>query len=136
MGSMRKQMLIQQKASFEQTLKERLAYLAGKEDKSLNPERDTIVRKLKADIKAVKNRVRTVTDIEKRTEEMARIKAEKAAAPKKEAEPAKAEKPKKGAEEGKAKKPKPEKSAKPKAEGPKEEAAPKAETKAKAEPKA
>ena len=132
MGSMRKQMLIQQKASFEQTLKERLAYLAGKEDKSLKPERDTIVRKLKADIKAVKNRVRTVTDIEKRTEEMARIKAEKAAAPKKEAEPAKAEKPKKGGEEGKAKKPKPEKPAKPKAEGPKVEAAPKA----KAEPKA
>jgi hypothetical protein len=122
MGSMRKQMLMQQKASFEQTLTERLARLAGKAEKSLKPDKDTIVRKLKADIRAVRNRLKTIDEIEKRTEEMARIKVERAAAPRKEQEAAKSEKPKKAAEDAKAKKPKQEKP-KPKAEGPKEESA-------------
>ena len=130
MGHMRKQMLIQQKASFEQTLKERLAALAAKKDKAAKPEKDTIVRKLQAQVRAIGKRIAAIEANEKLTESLARRKAEKAAAPKEEAP--KAEKPKKGAEEGKAKKPKAEKPAKPKAEGPKPEAAPKD----KAEPKA
>ena len=128
MGHMRKQMLIQQKASFEQTLKERLAALAAKKDKAAKPEKDTIVRKLQAQVKAIGKRIAAIQANEKLTEDLARRKAEKAAAPKEEAP--KAEKAKKGGEEGKAKKPKAEKPktekpAKPKAEGPKPEAAPK-----------
>lgn len=124
MGHMRKQMLIQQKASFEQTLKERLAALAAKKDKAAKPEKDTIVRKLQAQVKAIGKRIAAIDANEKLTESLARRKAEKAAAPKEEAAP-KAEKPKKGGDEAKAKKPKAEKPAKPKAEGPKPEAAPK-----------
>jgi hypothetical protein len=120
---MRKQMLIQQKASFEQTLKERLAALAAKKDKAAKPEKDTIVRKLQAQVKAIGKRIAAIDANEKLTESLARRKAEKDAAPKEEAAP-KAEKPKKGGDEAKAKKPKAEKPAKPKAEGPKE--APKA----------
>jgi hypothetical protein len=126
---MRKQMLIQQKASYEQTLKERLAVLA-KKDKAPKPDKDTIVRQLKADIRTIGRRLAAITAIEKKTEELAKMKADKAAAPKQEAP--KAEKSKKGGDEPKAKKPKAEKPAKPKAEGPKEEAAPKE----KPEPKA
>lgn len=120
MGHMRKQMLIQQKASYEQTLKERLAALAAKKDKAAKPEKDTIVRKLQAQVRAIGKRIAAIEASEKLTESLARRKAEKAAAPKEEEAP-KAGKPKKGAEEPKAKKAKPEKPAKPKAEGPKEE---------------
>lgn len=120
MGHMRKQMLIQQKASFEQTLKERLAALAAKKDKAAKPEKDTIVRKLQAQVRAIGKRIAAIEANEKLTEDLAKRKAEKLAAPK-EAEAPKAGKPKKGAEEPKAKKAKPEKPVKPKAEGPKEE---------------
>lgn len=108
MGLMRKQMLLQQRASFEQTLRERLALLSGKGIPSPKADKDTIVRRLKADIKAVNKRLRTVAANDKRTEEMAKIKAERAAAPQKEQEVVKIDKPKKGPEEGKARKPKPE----------------------------
>jgi len=130
MGHMRKPMLIQQKASYEQTLKERLVFLSGKKDKAPKPDKDTIVRQLKADIKTIGRRLAAIAAVEKRTAELAKMKADKAAAPKQ--EPAKADKPKKGADEPKAKKPKAEKPAKPKAEGPKEEAP----AKEKVEPKA
>ena len=108
MGLMRKQLLLQQRASFEQTLRERLAFLSGKGVLSPKADKDTIVRRLKADIKAVNKRLRTVAANDKRTEEMAKIKAERAAPPQKEQEVGKSDKPKKGPEEGKAKKPKPE----------------------------
>jgi hypothetical protein len=101
-------MLLQQRASFEQTLRERLALLSGKGIPSPKADKDTIVRRLKADIKAVNKRLRTVAANDKRTEEMAKIKAERAAAPQKEQEVVKIDKPKKGPEEGKARKPKPE----------------------------
>ncbi len=108
MGTMRKQMLAQQRASFEQTLRERLSFLSGKGVQSSKADKDTIVRKLKADIKAVNKRLRTIADNEKRTEEMARIKAERAAAPKGQ-DAGQGDKPKKAAkEEGKGKKAKPE----------------------------
>ncbi len=119
MGHMRKQMLIQQKASYEQTLQERLAALAAKKDKVAKPEKDPIVRKLQAQVRAIGKRIAAIGAIEKRTEELAKMKAAKLAAPKEEAPPA--GKPKQGAEEPKSKKAKPEKPAKPKAEGPKEE---------------
>lgn len=108
MGFRRKQMLIQQRTSFELTLQERLSFLSGKGIISPKAEKDTIVKKLKADIKAVNLRLRTVAANDKRTEELARIKAERAAAPRKDEEGGKSEKPKKGPEAGKGKKVKPE----------------------------
>lgn len=123
MGLKRKQIVMRQKASFEQELKDRLSFLSGKGVKSPRTDRDPLVKKLKADIKASNKRLRRIAEEEKRTEEMARIKAEKAAAPKKDKEGAKAEKPKAGPKEGKPKKAKapegakPQKKAEPPAEG-------------------
>jgi len=104
MGLMRKQMLMRQKARFEHTLQARLSFLSGKGIKSPKAENDTIVRKMQADIKAVNKRLRVIAASEKRTEEMAKIKAERAAAPQKEQEGGKGEKHKKALEEGKGKK--------------------------------
>ena len=104
MGLMRKQMLLRQKARFEHTLQARLSFLSGKGIKSPKAEKDTIVRKMQADIKAVNKRLRLIAASEKRTEEMAKTKAERAAAPQKEQEGGKSEKSKKVSEEGKGKK--------------------------------
>jgi hypothetical protein len=111
MGSNRKQILIRQQAYFEDKLKDRLSFLSGKGIKSPRADKDTLVRKLKADIRAAKNRLRVIADYEKQTEEMAKIKAERAAAPRKEQEGGRGEKPKKAPEEGKGKKIKTEKKA-------------------------
>jgi capsule polysaccharide export protein KpsE/RkpR len=105
MSLKRKQTLLDRKASFEQELADRLARLAEKGIKSPNADKNPVVRKLKAEIKASKRRLARIAEIDKRTEEMARIKAEKAAAPKVEPQ-AKPEKPKATAQEAKAKKPK------------------------------
>ena len=113
MGLMRKQMLMRQKARFEHTLQDRLSFLSGKGIKSPKAEKDTIVRKMMADLKAVNKRLRVIAASEKRTEEMAKIKAERAAAPQKEQEGGKGEKPKKAPEAGKEKKIKMEKKAAP-----------------------
>lgn len=109
----RKQMQLRQKAYFEQKLKDRLSFLSGKGIEAPKVDKDSLVRKLKASIRAVNNRLRLIADNEKRTEEMAKIKAERAAAPPKEQEGGKAEKPKKAPEEGKEKKIKAEKKAAP-----------------------
>jgi len=109
MGLKRKQMLIRQKAYFEHELQDRLSFLSGKGIKSPKAGKDTLVRKLLADIRATNNRLRLIADNEKRTEEMAKIKAEKAAAPQKEQKDGKSGKPKKAHEEGKGKKIKTEK---------------------------
>ncbi len=114
MGSKRKQMLMQQRASFEQTLQERLSFLSGKGVRSPKVDKDTIVRKLKADIKAVNNRLKAVAANDKRSEEMARIKAERESAPGKEQEGTASDKPKKASDESKGKKAKPEGGKKPK----------------------
>jgi hypothetical protein len=113
MGLQRKPMLMRQKARFEHTLKDRLSFLSGKGIKSPKADKDTIVRKMMADLKAVNKRLRVIAASEKRTEEMAKVKAEKAAAPKQEREGGKGEKSKKAAEEGKGKKIKAEKKAAP-----------------------
>ncbi|MHB8053803.1 MAG: hypothetical protein ACYDH3_00915 [Candidatus Aminicenantales bacterium] len=119
MESKRKQIHMRQKALFEQKLKDRLSFLAGKGIKSPKADRDTLARKWKADLKAVNKRLSLMAEHEKRSEEMAKIKAERAAAPrveeapKKEKERGKGEKPKKAPEEGKEKKVKAEKKAAP-----------------------
>jgi hypothetical protein len=113
MGLKRKQMLMQQKAYFEHKLQDRLSFLSGKGIKSPKADKDTLVRKLQANIRAVNKRLRLIADNEKRTEEIAKMKAERAAAPQKEQEGVKGEKPKKASEEGKGKKIKAEKKAAP-----------------------
>jgi len=108
-----KQKQILQKQYWEQQLKARLAVLAGKGIEGARVDKDPIAKKIKASIHATDNRLRQIAANEKRTEEMARIKAERAAAPaqekEKEKEHGKGEKPKKAAGEGKEKKPKAEK---------------------------
>jgi len=113
MGLKRKQMLTEQKSYFEHLLQDRLSFLSGKGIKSPQADKDTLFRKLKANIRAVNNRLRLLADSEKKTEEMAKIKAERAAAPRKEQEGGKGEKPKKAPQEGKEKKIKAEKKAAP-----------------------
>jgi len=116
MGLKRKQMLMRQKIYFEQKLQDRLSFLSGKGIESPKADKDTLVRKLQANIRAVNKRLRLIADNEKRMEEMAKIKAERAAAPQKKQEGGKGEKPKKAPEEGKGKKIKAEmKAAPPKA---------------------
>ncbi len=113
MGLKRKPMIMRQKAYSEQELQDRLSSLSGRGIASPKSDRDPIVRKLKADIKAATKRLRMIAENEKRTEEMAKIKAERAAAPKKDKEAGKGEISKKAAEEGKGKKVKGEKKAAP-----------------------
>lgn len=104
---MRKQILMKQKSTRERELADRLKWLSGKGIDTHKADKDPIVRKLKASIKASSRRLSRIADIEERTEEMARIKAEKMAAPKKkEEEGAKAPKKKAGPQDGKIKKPK------------------------------
>jgi hypothetical protein len=97
-------MIMRQKAYFEHELQDRLSFLSKKGIKSPKTDKDTLVRKLQATIRAVNKRLRLIADNDKRTEEMAKIKADRAAAPKKEQEGGKGEKPKKAPEEGKGKK--------------------------------
>ena len=113
MGLKRKQVLIRQKAYFEHQLQNRRSFLSGKGITFPKADRDTLVRKLQAHIKAVNKRLRLIADNEKRTEDIAKIKAERAAASQKEQEDGKGEKPKKAPEVGKGKKIKAEKKAAP-----------------------
>jgi hypothetical protein len=115
MGLKRKQMLMRQKAYFEQKLKNRLSFLSGKGIEAPQAGKDTLARKMQASIRAVNKRLRLITDDEKITEEMVKIKAERAAAPLNEQKGGKTEKPKKAPQEGKEKKIKAEKKAAPKA---------------------
>jgi hypothetical protein len=104
MGSKEKSIQQAQKTQFEKQLAERLAYLKGQEWKPAQINKDTIVKNLRAKIRAIGERLRTIDKHAKKTEELARLKEEKLAAPKeskkKEKEPAPA--PAKG--EGKKKK--------------------------------
>ncbi len=124
MSLKRKEMLAAQKAYHEQMLKDRLAVMAEKGIKPPQTDKDPLVRKLKAEVKATDRRLRSIADGEKRIDDAAKAKAAAAAAakaPKEEGR--KAEKPKKEGGEGKEKKPKPEKKA-PKPKEAKETAAP------------
>ncbi len=111
MGLKRKQMQMRQKARFEEELKNRLSFLSGKGIKPPKSDKDAIVKNLKANIRATDRRLRFITGYETRTQELAKAKADKAAALLKEKEGGKAEKPVKAPAEAKEKKPKPEKKA-------------------------
>lgn len=118
MSQRRKEILTAQKGAFEKRLADRLALLAEKGVDEKKVKKDALVRAYKADVKAADRRLKAIAAHEAITAEAAKVKAERAAAPKEEkpakAEKAeKAEKPKKGGDEAKEKKPKPEKKAAP-----------------------
>lgn len=121
MGLKRKQTLAGQKARFEKMLEDRLAAMAGKGIKPPKTDKDPIVRKLKAEVKAADRRLRAIAECDKRGEDAAKAKAAALAAAKaareEELSGKKAEKPKKAAPEAKEKKPKGEKKPKPQAGG-------------------
>jgi len=123
MENKRKAIQMRHKARSEKMLQERMTLLSGKGLDSRKAAKDTISRKLKAEIKAADERLKKMDEHEKRSDEMAKIRAEKAAAPREEAAPkkekakegGKGEKAKKAPQEGKEKKAKPDKKAPPKA---------------------
>jgi hypothetical protein len=119
MSLKRKEIVAARKASFEKKLKDRLADLAGKGIKPPRADRDTVARMLKAEVKTLNKRLARIAELDKRTEELARAKAEKAAAPKKHEEAAKAPKPKAAPKDGKPKKEKAPEGAKGEAKPPK-----------------
>jgi len=113
MGLKRKQVQMRQKVYFEQKLQSRLSFLSEKGVEAPKIDKDPLVKKLRASIRAVNNRLRLIADNEKRTEEVAKIKVASAAAALKEQEGGKVEKLKKAPMEGKEKKMKGEKKAAP-----------------------
>jgi hypothetical protein len=118
MGSKNKEAQGRQKVYFERRLEERLSFLAKKGIESPGIEKNALVKKLRANIRAINDRLKAIANNEKRTEELAKIKAEKAALPPLPKDKAAGkEKPSKEApEEGKEKKKKKDKEEKPEEE--------------------
>ncbi|MBA4397250.1 MAG: hypothetical protein C0394_07705 [Syntrophus sp. (in: bacteria)] len=92
MGSKHRQAQNGRKASLERNLKNRLALLSSKGIESREMDKDALVKKMRANIDAVNYRLKAIDASEKKTAELARMKAEKAAAPPKEPEAVKEEK--------------------------------------------
>jgi len=104
MVSKEKQKQMGQKENFERKLKDRLSILSEKGVDSSKIDKDTLVKKLRAEVRAMNARLRAIDRNEKKTEELAKIKAEKAAAPRKEQKEPKAKEPAVAPEKGKGKK--------------------------------
>jgi hypothetical protein len=104
MGINQKQTQIERKSHFERQLKDRLSSLSEKGMESPRILRDTIVKKLRADIGAINARLKTIASYEEKTKELAKAKAEKAEAPPKDRGVSKEKKAKEAPVEGKAKK--------------------------------
>ena len=111
MGSRNKEAQERQKVHFERRLEVRLSFLAKKGDESPVVEKDPLVKKLRANIRAINDRLKVIASTEKRTEELAKMKAEKLELrllPKDQAA-SKEKPPKEATEEGKEKKKRKEK---------------------------
>jgi hypothetical protein len=104
MGANRKQAQAERRAYFERRLKDRLSFLSEKGIESPKVAKDTIVKNLRANIAAINVRLKTIARYEEKTEELAKRKTEKAAAPQKDAEGSKEKKAKEAPVEGKEKK--------------------------------
>lgn len=111
MGSRNKEAIGRRKANIELRLEERLSSLGKRGIESPGIEKDALVKKLRANIRAMNDRLKAIAKNEQRTEELAKIKAEKAAVPPlpKDQEAGKEKPAKKAPEEGKEKKKKKEK---------------------------
>jgi hypothetical protein len=108
MGSKQKQIQMRQKEHFERKLKDRQSFLSEKGTESSEINKDAFRKKLQARIRAIDERLKAIARSEKRTEELAKKKAEKAAAAQKAPEVGKDKESKKVPEEGKEKKKKKE----------------------------
>lgn len=71
-----------QKYYWEIQLKQRLSVLSEKGVKPKDVSKDSAVRMIRAKMRETEARLRTIESIEKRSEELSKAKAEKAAAPK------------------------------------------------------
>ncbi len=80
MGSKQKKTQMGRKDYFERRLKERLAFLAEKKTEPSNIDKDPSVKNLRANIRAINARLNAIAKIEQRAAELAKTKAEKAAA--------------------------------------------------------
>ncbi len=89
MASKSRETRLRQQAEWEATLQKRLAFLAGKGADEKKIAQDVQVRELKAKIKESKARLRAIDANEKRTADLAAVKAERLAKPKEEAPKAK-----------------------------------------------
>jgi hypothetical protein len=103
MGSNRKQAQMERKAYFERQLKDRMSFLSEKGIESPQINKDTILKKMRANIDALNARLKTIASYEEKTEELAKTKAEKTAS-QKDPEDSKEEKAKEAPVEGKEKK--------------------------------
>jgi len=81
MGSKQKQTQAGKKAYYERKLESRLSLLSNKGIASAAVEKDVLVKKLRAHVKAINARLQAIAANEKKTEELAKIKAEKAVVP-------------------------------------------------------
>ena len=100
MASKLKQTQLQRREQYERRLKTRLALLAERGMEPARIDKDPLVRSLRAQIEATDARLKAIAAIERRTAELAKIKAERAEAEK----AAKAPAPDEGAREKKEKK--------------------------------
>ena len=107
MGLNRKQAEMERKAYFERRLKDRMSFLSKKGIESPQINKDTIFKKLRANIEAINVRLKTIASYEAKTAELAKKKAEKVA-PQKDPEDTKEKKAKEAPVEGKEKKKKKE----------------------------
>ena len=84
MASKEKAARLEQKVYWEEKLNQRLSLMADKGAESEKIAKDTTVRKLRAKMRETDKRLKVIEGKEKKLEAMAKIKAEKLAAPKKE----------------------------------------------------
>ena len=84
MSSKTKESRTNQKMYWKDKLNQRLSLLGEKGLEPAKIAKDPTVRKLRAYIRETETRLRAIVDQEKKKEEMARMKAEKTSAPKKE----------------------------------------------------
>ena len=92
MGSNKRQVQIEQKESCERKLKYRLAFLSEKGIESREIDKDAIVKHLQGNIRAINTRLKAIDAIDKKNEELAKMKAEKAAVPREDSEGSKKKK--------------------------------------------
>jgi hypothetical protein len=78
MGSNRKPAQMERKAYFERQLKDRMSFLSEKGIESAKIKKDTILKKLRANIDSLNARLKSIASSEVKTEVLAKTKAEKA----------------------------------------------------------
>jgi len=84
MASKEKAVRLEQKVRWEEKLNQRLSLLADRGAGSEKISKDTTVKQLRAKMRETDKRLRVIEEKEKKLEEMAKVKAEKLAVPKKE----------------------------------------------------